>query len=61
MKNVVDCYKEFFGYFNALETNGDSTNPAKKIITETMYVSFGFMCQKIVYYQVWLYSVYYIS
>ena len=22
MKNVVKCYKEFFGYFNALETNG---------------------------------------
>ena len=22
MKNVVGCYKEFFGYFNALETNG---------------------------------------
>jgi hypothetical protein len=22
MKNVVECYKEFFGYFNALETNG---------------------------------------
>ena len=23
MKNVVKCYKEFFGYFNALETNGE--------------------------------------
>jgi hypothetical protein len=23
MKNVVECYKEFFGYFNALETNGE--------------------------------------
>ena len=22
MKNVVRCYKHFFGYFNALETNG---------------------------------------
>ena len=22
MKNVVECYKEFFGYSNALETNG---------------------------------------
>ena len=22
MKNVVECYKEFFGYFNFLETNG---------------------------------------
>jgi hypothetical protein len=22
MKNIVECYKEFFGYFNALETNG---------------------------------------
>jgi hypothetical protein len=22
MKNVVEFYKEFFGYFNALETNG---------------------------------------
>ena len=21
MKNVVECYKELFGYFNALETN----------------------------------------
>ena len=24
MKNIVKCYKEFFGYFNALETNGES-------------------------------------
>ena len=23
MKNVVECYKEFYGYFNALETNGE--------------------------------------
>ena len=22
MKNVVECYKDFFGYFNALETHG---------------------------------------
>jgi hypothetical protein len=22
MKNVVVCHKHFFGYFNALETNG---------------------------------------
>ena len=21
MNNVIKCYKEFFGYFNALETN----------------------------------------
>ena len=42
MKNVVGCYKEFFGYFNALETNGDITSkqtmkilcgPSKKIWT----------------------------
>ena len=23
MKNIVECYKHFFGYFNALETNGE--------------------------------------
>ena len=23
MKNVVECCKQFFGYFNALETNGE--------------------------------------
>jgi hypothetical protein len=23
MKNVVECYKDFFGYFNALETNSE--------------------------------------
>ena len=23
MKNVVECYKDFFDYFNALETKGD--------------------------------------
>ena len=23
MKNVVKCYKHFFGYFNALKTHGD--------------------------------------
>ena len=33
MKNVVECYKEFFGYFNALETNGDFR--PKKISTST--------------------------
>ena len=22
MKNGVECYKDFFGYFNALETHG---------------------------------------
>ena len=22
MKNVVECYKHFYGYFNALETHG---------------------------------------
>ena len=22
MKNVVECYKDFFGYFNAPETHG---------------------------------------
>ena len=26
MKNVVECYKDFFGYFNAVETH-ESTNP----------------------------------
>ena len=25
MKNVLKCYKDFFGYFNALETHSDST------------------------------------
>jgi hypothetical protein len=24
MKNVVECQKEFFAYFNALETRGDA-------------------------------------
>ena len=23
MKNIVKCYKHFFGYFNALKTHGD--------------------------------------
>jgi hypothetical protein len=32
MKNVVECYKEFFGYFNALETNGDMTLQGKNNI-----------------------------
>ena len=26
MKNVVKCYKDFFGYFNALKTHCDMTN-----------------------------------
>ena len=28
MKNVAECYKQFFGYFNALETNSESTYAA---------------------------------
>ena len=26
LKNVVECYKEFFGYFNALETHGEKAS-----------------------------------
>ena len=26
MKNVVKCYKDFFGYFNALKTHSDLRN-----------------------------------
>ena len=30
MKNVVKCYKDFFGYFNALKTHSDEkTKPYK--------------------------------
>ena len=29
MKNIVECYKEFFGYFNALETNGALTEKTR--------------------------------
>ena len=27
MKNVVKCYKHFFGYFNALKTHGEAKQP----------------------------------
>jgi hypothetical protein len=27
MKNVVRCQKDFFAYFNALETRGEQANP----------------------------------
>ena len=30
MKNVVECYKHFFDYFNALETNGGNTDRMKQ-------------------------------
>ena len=33
MKNVVKCYKHFFGYFNALKTHG-VLFPCKKCVTE---------------------------
>ena len=26
MRNVVKCYKDFFGYFNALKTHGEYLN-----------------------------------
>ena len=29
MKNVVKCYKEFFGYFNALKTHCEWLNKVK--------------------------------
>ena len=31
MKNVVVCYKEFFGYFDALKTKGDYNDLEKSI------------------------------
>ena len=30
MKNVVCCYEDFFGYFNALETHSDKTKFLKQ-------------------------------
>ena len=30
MKNGVECYKDFFGYFNALKTNCDCRSIPKK-------------------------------
>ena len=40
MKNVVECYKEFFGYFNALETNGGSRSNQNKLLKEIgLYIS----------------------
>ena len=30
MKNVVKCYKDFFGYFNALKTHGDEGQELQK-------------------------------
>ena len=27
MKNIVECYKHFFGYFNALETHSEQNAP----------------------------------
>ena len=27
MKNIVKCYKDFFGYFNTLETHSDKSRP----------------------------------
>ena len=35
MKKVVKCYKEFFGYFNALETNGECRHDSDEITGET--------------------------
>ena len=32
MKNVVECYKHFLGYFNALETN--SEDPCAELFTQ---------------------------
>ena len=43
MKNVVECYKHFFGYFNALETNGacslQSKLPSAYISATTYYLT----------------------
>ena len=30
MKNIVKCYKHFFGYFNALKTHGELLTIHKK-------------------------------
>ena len=39
MKNIVECYKEFFGYFNALETNGALTEKFEGIFKISFVVS----------------------
>ena len=39
MKNVVECWKEFFAYFNALETQGDDFSHFMKIGRDVQYVN----------------------
>ena len=34
MKNVVECYKHFFGYSNALETHGAAVLGIKKNVID---------------------------
>ena len=34
MKNVVKCYKDFFGYFNALKTRSELIAPILIMMTE---------------------------
>ena len=41
MKNVVKCYKDFFGYFNALKTHGDEGQELqKKMKCANFYLTF---------------------
>ena len=48
MKNVVKCYKDFFGYFNTLKTHGDISNKFIEMkISENVWLSHDCVCCKI--------------
>ena len=54
MKKVVECQKEFFAYFNALETRGvpietDFSLSILRFAQMTAIVSKPFLCGKILY------------
>ena len=41
MKNVVKCYKHFFGYFNALKTHGEYTANVNRQTADKLLFSYA--------------------
>ena len=46
MKNVVKCYKEFFGHFNALKTHGDLSKLVEEVSKVNIFFNTAQPCQQ---------------
>ena len=54
MKNVVKCYKHFFGYFIALKTHGDEASEDVKISVARRLTENKIICSRNLYQLFWI-------